>query len=124
VLTCGHVCCGIKGEKICLPCLNPICIKDKNKQQGSDWCRICYVEQLKREPCIQLESCGHIFHYLCVENKIKSGWVGQAINFAFLNCALCKRKIHHWSLSNILEKYSLLEKRNQKKIDGFEYIGK
>ena len=54
-LSCGHICCGVKGEEKCLPCLNGCSSGDpKLKQDADDMCMICYTEGLSCAPCIQV----------------------------------------------------------------------
>lgn len=61
-LSCGHPCCGVKGEEKCLPCLHG-CSKEgegqgegspKLKQDADDMCMICYTEGLSCAPSIQV----------------------------------------------------------------------
>ena len=56
ILDCGHPCCGLKGEKKCLPCLFPECAEKSKKAlngaSGDDYCVICYTEKLINAPCV------------------------------------------------------------------------
>jgi Ring finger domain len=75
-LKCGHRCCGVKGEKNCLPCLHEDCAKnDKslNGITGEEFCNICYVEGLINAPVIR-SKCGHMFHYQCLKKKLEMKW--------------------------------------------------
>ena len=54
-LSCGHTCCGVKGEEKCLPCLLGCTSGDpKLKQDADDMCMICYTEGLSCAPCVQV----------------------------------------------------------------------
>lgn len=89
-LKCGHPCFGIKKCK-CIPCLIPDCDKhDKSIESADDYCSICYSESLSQAPCIQLE-CGHIFHFDCINERLKSRWTGDRITFTYLYCPLCHK---------------------------------
>eukprot|EP00002_Diphylleia_rotans_P039326 TRINITY_DN9099_c0_g1_i2.p1 TRINITY_DN9099_c0_g1~~TRINITY_DN9099_c0_g1_i2.p1 ORF type:complete len:433 (+),score=56.03 TRINITY_DN9099_c0_g1_i2:220-1518(+) len=103
---CGHRCIGIKGEKHCIPCMNDTCCKDGSID--SDFCNICWVEELRQGPCIRLD-CGHMFHYLCILNKLKQKWQGPRIHFTFLNCPLCNQRMRHPSLEEHMKEFFLLE---------------
>lgn len=97
VLPCGHVCCGIKGESECLPCLETDCPSKDPKCDKDEYCGICYTEGLGAAPCIKLK-CSHVFHKACVLQKITKKWPGSRITFGFLNCPLCKVVMEHSSL--------------------------
>ena len=62
-LSCGHFCCGVKGEETCLPCLHGCGSsgdkaesdgKPRLKQDADDMCMICYTEGLSCAPCVQV----------------------------------------------------------------------
>jgi len=107
-LPCQHYCGGVYQEKICLPCINPECCpKDGKGQTGEDYCNICWVEDLKSAPSIQLK-CGHLFHYQCVENQLTKRWHTTNINFGFCDCPLCSRWIEHPSLTHLMDPILLL----------------
>ena len=59
-LPCGHLCCGVRDEAKCLPCLQGCKPRegDENtpplKQDADDMCMICYTEGLSCAPCIQV----------------------------------------------------------------------
>ena len=56
-LSCGHACCGVKGEKKCLPCLHGCAVGDSRlKQDADDMCMICYTESLSCAPSIQVHT--------------------------------------------------------------------
>ena len=67
LLSFGQLCCVIKEEKECLPCLLGCGTQKKSthsqlKQDAENTCMIFYTEGLSCIPAIQLE-CDHIFHY-------------------------------------------------------------
>lgn len=92
ILLCGHPCGGTCHDKECPPCLFEDCAKETrlklNGVSGDDYCNICFTEGLINAPCVHLK-CGHIFHYHCLEKKIKTGWFGPRIFFNFCLCPLC-----------------------------------
>jgi hypothetical protein len=55
---------------------------------GTDPCCVCYVDELKAEPCIAL-GCGHVLHRRCALERIENGWPTQNITFEHLRCPLC-----------------------------------
>ena len=100
-LACGHPCGGVRGEPECLPCLR--CPKAEAPREsaaetrqnlrapfpaGTEPCCVCYVDELKAEPCIRL-GCGHVLHRRCALERIKNGWPTQNITFDHLRCPLC-----------------------------------
>jgi len=90
LLPCGHPCCGTKGEKKCMPCLEPECIekmpeKLRPKENKDDYCNICFCAGLGQAPCVHLE-CGHIFHIDCVKELVKKKYNGPRIIFNYLDC--------------------------------------
>jgi len=52
---CGHMCGGIKGEVVCLPCLHGCSSKLALKQDADDMCMICFTEALSCAPAIQVK---------------------------------------------------------------------
>lgn len=57
-LSCGHACCGVKGEEKCLSCLYGCAGDDsKLKQDADDMCMMCYTEGLSCAACIQVCTC-------------------------------------------------------------------
>lgn len=99
-LSCSHPCGGIVGEALCPPCLHIDCARE-GMQTGSDLCLICYVEELRAAPCVQL-SCGHFFHFECAKSKVSNGWSGSRITFGYLECPLCKQLMRHPALDPVL----------------------
>lgn len=51
---CGHMCGGIKGEAVCLPCLHGCSSNPTLKQDADDMCMICFTEALSCAPAIQV----------------------------------------------------------------------
>ena len=51
VKSCNHQCTGVKGEKTCLPCLEPECITGRLPPK-TELCSICYTSELSEEPCV------------------------------------------------------------------------
>ena len=105
-LSCGHLCCGVKAEKKCLPCLHGCGTQDDSthpqlKQDADDMCMICYTEGLSCAPAIQLE-CGHVFHYQCCHNALSKKWSGPRITFRFMFCSICEVR---WQQLSILTVY-------------------
>ena len=96
MLPCGHPSCGTKYDTLSpFPCLFEECkdneiLKGRLKYQtGNDYCNICFTEGLIQAPCVEL-ACGHIFHYACIEKRIKTRWFTPRIFFNFCYCQLCK----------------------------------
>ena len=84
---CGHACYGVKGEKRCLPCIEPSCapLSYKGGQDADQLCGICYTSELGSEACSKL-GCGHVFHTDCIINLLKHRWTTLKISFAFMSC--------------------------------------
>ncbi len=108
-LSCGHHCCGVKGEEKCLPCLHGCGEKEGAtvdhpplKQDADDMCMICYTEGLSCAPCIQLECC-HVFHYHCCHNALTKKWSGPRITFRFMFCSICEVSHFHCYMDGILK---------------------
>ena len=101
-LPCGHQCVGCLDEAICMPCVYG-CQPDYGID-AYDKCRICSAEDLCEGPCVQLE-CGHVFHYLCIEEKLKYRWElqGPRISFAFMDCPLCRKPMRSPVISGLME---------------------
>lgn len=95
-LKCGCPCNGVKDEKQCLPCLKCELKCDE------EWCTICYSEELRDAPCIQLTSCKHVYHYNCVKSVLEAGQSGARIQFDFAKCPQDKINITHLSLGPVL----------------------
>ena len=122
---CGHNCIGLMGHE-CIKCLNPKCLPKNADLNDEEFCNICWVDPLKAAPCVELE-CGHYFHFMCLWQKIDRKWPAARITFGFLNCPLCKQKIHHPALDDITKKYYQLMEEIQKdavervKIEGLQH---
>lgn len=52
--SCGHMCGGIVGETVCLPCLHGCSGNPNLKQDADDMCMICFTEALSCAPAIQV----------------------------------------------------------------------
>lgn len=63
---------------------------------------ICFTDSIKCAPSVQL-SCGHVFHYECVNKLLKKRWNGPRIMFNFLNCSVCKKEIEHPLLDHLIK---------------------
>jgi E3 ubiquitin-protein ligase MYCBP2 len=72
-------------------------------------CPACYTEPYEAAPCIRLEGCGHVFHADCIRRMLAAGWSGPRITFGFMGCPLCKARIAHPSLRDLLEPLAKLE---------------
>jgi len=86
ILECGHLCYGVKGEDVHMPCFQGC---DGVAIEGEDMCPACYTESLNEAPCVHL-SCGHNFHVDCVRARIKAGYPGPEISWKFLGCVTCR----------------------------------
>jgi len=125
-IECGHPCIGVRDELKCPPCIHVECFSSDdmnvsneqiNSQIDSDYCNICWVEELQCAPTIQLD-CGHFFHYSCAKKKIGSLWSTSRITFGFLQCALCKKPMSHPLLEKDLEPIrNLYEEVKRKGLD-------
>lgn len=100
VLTCGHVCAGVKDEETCPPCLHGCDISVS--QRAGDNCIICYTDELSAAPVIMLE-CTHLFHLHCVNRVLDNKWVGARITFSFSMCPICKTPMQHKRLQTSLK---------------------
>ncbi|EGG19598.1 RING zinc finger-containing protein [Cavenderia fasciculata] len=106
---CGHHCCGVRDELVCLPCLHG-CKNNTPAEEGvptkrlgqdcDDYCMICWTESLSEAPSIQLD-CGHVLHHECTQLLLEKRWTGSRITFGFSKCPICKVPIHHPSLESI-----------------------
>eukprot|EP01096_Ripella_sp_DP13-Kostka_P006733 TRINITY_DN2430_c0_g1_i1.p1 TRINITY_DN2430_c0_g1~~TRINITY_DN2430_c0_g1_i1.p1 ORF type:complete len:685 (+),score=256.80 TRINITY_DN2430_c0_g1_i1:184-2238(+) len=101
VTPCHHLCGGVRGEKNHLRCLKPQCCPDPDSQTADDYCNICWVEPLGAAPTVEL-SCGHYFHYHCIEHRLLQGPGTPYISFKYANCPLCQVPIDHECLRSIL----------------------
>ncbi|XP_042717606.1 E3 ubiquitin-protein ligase MYCBP2 isoform X22 [Chrysemys picta bellii] len=121
---CGHPCGGVKNEEHCLPCLHGC---DKNstalKQDADDMCMICFTEALSAAPAIQLD-CSHVFHLQCCRRVLENRWLGPRITFGFMSCPICKNKINHTVLKDLLDPIKeLYEDVRRKALMRLEYEG-
>lgn len=121
---CGHPCGGVRNEEHCLPCLHGC---DKNattlKQDADDMCMICFTEALSAAPAIQLD-CSHVFHLQCCRRVLENRWLGPRITFGFISCPICKNKINHIALKDLLDPVKeLYEDVRRKALMRLEYEG-
>ncbi|XP_068123982.1 E3 ubiquitin-protein ligase MYCBP2 isoform X16 [Hyperolius riggenbachi] len=121
---CGHPCGGVKNEDHCLPCLHGC---DKNatslKQDADDMCMICFTEALSAAPAIQLD-CSHVFHLQCCRRVLENRWLGPRITFGFMSCPICKNKINHTVLKDLMDPIKeLYEDVKRKALMRLEYEG-
>ncbi|XP_026561082.1 E3 ubiquitin-protein ligase MYCBP2 isoform X5 [Pseudonaja textilis] len=122
---CGHPCGGVRNEDLCLPCLHG-CDKSTTtalKQDADDMCMICFTEALSAAPAIQLD-CSHIFHLQCCCRVLENRWLGPRITFGFMSCPICKNKINHAVLKDLLDPIKeLYEDVKRKALMRLEYEG-
>lgn len=105
MLPCGHPCGGVRGESTCLPCLYGCGgggEEDAMRPEAEDLCRICWTEELRAGPAVQLK-CGHTFHHECISRLVGAKWLGARITFGFLQCPLCRQQVESPALSELLE---------------------
>lgn len=123
MLSCGHLCGGIRDEAECLPCLQGCDSRQELKQDADDMCMICFTEALSCAPSIRLR-CGHVFHLHCCQTVISKKWAGPRITFSFSSCPICKEDMIHPVLEPLLEPIrSLFEDVKRKAIMRLEYEG-
>uniref|UniRef100_A0A8C4T2S5 E3 ubiquitin-protein ligase MYCBP2 n=1 Tax=Erpetoichthys calabaricus TaxID=27687 RepID=A0A8C4T2S5_ERPCA len=121
---CGHPCGGVKNEDRCLPCLHG-CDKSMSclKQDADDMCMICFTEALSAAPAVQLD-CSHVFHLNCCRRVLENRWLGPRITFGFMSCPICKNKINHHVLKDLLDPIKeLYEDVRRKALMRLEYEG-
>uniref|UniRef100_UPI00358FE14E E3 ubiquitin-protein ligase MYCBP2-like isoform X1 n=1 Tax=Myxine glutinosa TaxID=7769 RepID=UPI00358FE14E len=121
---CGHPCGGVKNESSCLPCLHG-CGKDASglKQDADDMCMICFTEALSAAPAVQLQ-CSHVFHLHCCLRVLENRWLGPRITFGFLLCPICKSKMSHSTLRELLAPIgALYDDVRRKALMRLEYEG-
>ncbi|XP_034779591.2 E3 ubiquitin-protein ligase MYCBP2 isoform X5 [Acipenser ruthenus] len=121
---CGHPCGGVKNEEQCLPCLHG-CDKSTSclKQDADDMCMICFTEALSAAPAVQLD-CSHVFHLQCSRRVLDNQWLGPRITFGFMSCPICKKKINHLMLKDLLDPIKeLYEDVRRKALMRLEYEG-
>ncbi|KAJ2954521.1 hypothetical protein O0L34_g2805 [Tuta absoluta] len=126
VLSCGHVCGGVRGERVCLPCLLGCGGGDAAaplRQDADDMCMICFTDPLQAAPAIQL-TCGHVFHLHCCKKVLANKWIGPRITFSFSQCPICKENLNHWTLEELLAPIrQLREEVRRKALMRLEYEG-
>jgi len=105
VKDCGHFCGGVCDEEKCLPCYQGC---DGVHLDSELVCPACYVDPLGDAPVILLE-CGHSFHHECIRAQLAARWAGPRITFKFMGCPLCRRRIGHATLRDLLEPLVALE---------------
>ncbi|XP_029113894.1 E3 ubiquitin-protein ligase MYCBP2 isoform X4 [Scleropages formosus] len=121
---CGHLCGGVKNEEQCLPCLHG-CDKSAAslKQDADDMCMICFTEALSAAPAVQLD-CSHVFHLQCTRRVLENRWLGPRITFGFMSCPICKNKINHSVIKDLLDPIKeLYEDVRRKALMRLEYEG-
>uniref|UniRef100_A0A8C8JY02 RCR-type E3 ubiquitin transferase n=1 Tax=Oncorhynchus tshawytscha TaxID=74940 RepID=A0A8C8JY02_ONCTS len=121
---CGHLCGGVRNEKSCLPCLHG-CNKSEGclKQDADDMCMICFTEALSAAPAVQLD-CSHVFHLQCTRRVLENRWLGPRITFGFMSCPICKNKINHSVIKDLLDPIKeLFEDVRRKALMRMEYEG-
>lgn len=101
---CGHACGGVCEEEKCLPCFHGC---DGKHVEASAHCTICY-DTFASSPALQLE-CGHFFHAECVRTLLRMKWNGPRITFGFMDCPMCKTRMAHMALRDVLEPLKALE---------------
>ncbi|KAJ8404609.1 hypothetical protein AAFF_G00334720 [Aldrovandia affinis] len=121
---CGHPCGGVKNEEQCLPCLHG-CDRGAAglKQDADDMCMICFTEALSAAPAVQLD-CSHVFHLQCTRRVLENRWLGPRITFGFMSCPICKNKINHSVIKDLLDPIKeLYEDVRRKALMRLEYEG-
>ncbi|XP_035248710.1 E3 ubiquitin-protein ligase MYCBP2 isoform X4 [Anguilla anguilla] len=121
---CGHPCGGVKNEDHCLPCLHG-CDRSSTclKQDADDMCMICFTEALSAAPAVQLD-CSHVFHLQCTRRVLENRWLGPRITFGFMSCPICKNKINHSVIRDLLDPIKeLYEDVRRKALMRLEYEG-
>eukprot|EP00668_Euglena_longa_P046216 GGOE01061900.1.p1 GENE.GGOE01061900.1~~GGOE01061900.1.p1 ORF type:complete len:443 (+),score=82.16 GGOE01061900.1:43-1371(+) len=90
LLSCGHPCGGVRGEKECTPCVRCTLSHDR--------CAIC-LDKFPQNPVIKLV-CGHVVHRDCMAESMEQCAVkGQKVFPRLLICPLtCPGVINHPSL--------------------------
>ncbi|KAF5304151.1 hypothetical protein FQA39_LY01936 [Lamprigera yunnana] len=123
LLNCGHMCGGVQGETVCLPCLHGCSSEPSLRQDADDMCMICFTEALSCAPAIQLK-CGHVFHLHCSKAALMKRWAGPRITFSFALCPICKDNIEHIMLSGLLAPvHELYKDVRRKALMRLEYEG-
>eukprot|EP00002_Diphylleia_rotans_P023517 TRINITY_DN4628_c0_g2_i4.p1 TRINITY_DN4628_c0_g2~~TRINITY_DN4628_c0_g2_i4.p1 ORF type:complete len:534 (-),score=81.74 TRINITY_DN4628_c0_g2_i4:58-1659(-) len=102
-LRCGHQCGGVRDEPKCLPCLDSSCaMHDESTPDGGEFCVICYSEDLRAAPSVQLE-CGHVLHFHCIKTRLEKRWTASRIGFSYCECPACKALISHPLLNHHIQ---------------------
>ncbi|KAJ8666980.1 hypothetical protein QAD02_008642 [Eretmocerus hayati] len=123
VLSCGHICGGVRDERPCLPCLQRCGPGTELKQDADDMCMICFTEALACAPAIQLQ-CGHVFHLHCCRTVLMKRWVGPRITFSFSLCPICKLPMDNSNLTEQLSSVkALYDDVKRKALMRLEYEG-
>ncbi|CAB3259020.1 unnamed protein product [Arctia plantaginis] len=128
VLSCGHLCGGVRNERACLPCLHGCAVANDEtaplRQDADDMCMICFTDPLQAAPALQLK-CGHVFHLHCCKKVLASKWNGPRITFSFSQCPICKEDMDHWTLEELLAPIRRLREEVKRKATmRLEYEGK
>ncbi|KAA8496930.1 E3 ubiquitin-protein ligase MYCBP2 [Porphyridium purpureum] len=126
-LSCGHACKGVAlvPAKCTMRCLEPECDGVHGGaeasaralfQTGDDECAIC-LDELRSEPCVCLDSCGHVWHAECLKEQLAVASRGiantgnnQPIKFGSFGCGICHRFCKHAFLADVLDQAAALRK--------------
>jgi E3 ubiquitin-protein ligase MYCBP2 len=79
------------------------------KQDGDDMCMVCFSDSLSSAPVVRLGVCRHLFHYHCCRRALEAKWPGPRISFGFTLCPICKTKMEHPALADLLEPIRTLQ---------------
>eukprot|EP00760_Papus_ankaliazontas_P019464 PhM_4_TR18027/c10_g2_i2/m.93112 len=109
-LACGHQCYGVSSDTTCLPCLTSGCGSNTCGTNGDEYCTLCYTEPLRCAPCIRL-TCGHFFHFSCIEQRVKGRWHTPHITDRYLKCPLCDVAIAHPTLQSLISDEQAIHSR-------------
>ena len=71
-------------------------------QTHEEPCCICYTDPLKGRGCLQLSSCGHVFHLDCILERLKHRWPTKRISFHYLCCPVCGVEMQAKALEEVL----------------------
>lgn len=117
-LGCGHPCFGVKEERECCPCLVPDCKAVASSSSSSSSivdatssCAICFTEDLGSAPSLLLSSCPHLFHFHCLLSRLRSGFPSSSIDFRFLSCPLCGRRMRQEKLEEEMRRWEEMERK-------------
>ncbi|CAL4144084.1 unnamed protein product, partial [Meganyctiphanes norvegica] len=121
--SCGHKCCGVRGEQECLPCLFG-CANDKSLNQASnDMCVICFTEPLMDKPTIQVtgnalksEKYGemhlkwpNITFQLIPKSIWRKSFGNKCLSKTFLHYKNCKHQITSLPYNQVIAKHVFFE---------------